>query len=171
MLQFSSSRKSDSVVDKIVKSTKCPSNTSLETSSIKKRGVVLQSVGFMKKIARMPANDRKQIIQILKKQKRKKKASVMQHKSKSAEGSSSDSSKNSNSSVNKNDWENWLVLHGKADKVKDDVRDLGKIVGVKINCDTTNNFNLLSREGRKNLRAADGGGMNVLGKEGVGGEN
>jgi len=72
----------------------------------------------------------------------------MQHSSKPAAGSSSDSSKNSNSSVNKNDWENWLFLHGKAEKVKEDVRDLSKLVGVKINCDTTNSFNLLLREGR-----------------------
>jgi len=64
---FSSSRKSDSGLDKSVKSTKGPSFASLEKSSFKKCGVVLQSVGFMKKIARMPANDRKQIIQILKK--------------------------------------------------------------------------------------------------------
>jgi len=64
-----------------------------------------------------------------------------------------------------------LILNGNADKVKDDFRDLGKIVGVKFNCDTTNSFNLLSREGRKKLRAAGGCGMNVLGKEGVGGEN
>jgi len=56
---FSSSRKLDNGLDEIVKTTKCPSNTSLKTSPNKKRGVVLQYVGFMKKIARMPANDRK----------------------------------------------------------------------------------------------------------------
>jgi len=55
--------------------------------------------------------------------------------------------------------------------VKEDVRDLGKIVREKINCDTTNSFNLLLREGRKKLRAAGAGEMNGSGKEGVGGEN
>jgi hypothetical protein len=63
-----------------------------------------------------------------------------------------------------------LILNGKADRVQKDVRDLGKIVGVEFNCDTTNSFNLLSREGRKKLRAAGGGEMSVLGKEGVVGE-
>jgi len=167
---FSSSRKSDSGADNGVKSTTGPSSAPIEKPSIKKRGVVLQSVGFMKKIARMPAIDRKQIIRILKKQKRKSRASGAHTNSKSAEGSSSDTSKQSNSSVNNNDWENWLILNGKTNKVKDDVRDLGNIVRVKFNCDTTNSFNLLSREGRKKLRAAGGCGMNMLGQEGVGGE-
>jgi len=46
------------------------------TSKKKKVGVVHNSVGFMKKIARMPAKDRNQILKILKKQKRKRKVYV-----------------------------------------------------------------------------------------------
>jgi hypothetical protein len=62
----------------------------------------------------------------------------------------------------------------KADKVKEDVRELGKVVGVKFNCDTSNKFNLLSRDGRREWRAA--GGCEVLsgatlGNEGVEGVN
>ena len=64
---FSSSCKSDGGLDDNVKTTKCPSNTSLKTTPNKKRGVVLQSVGFMKKIAYIPTKDRKQIIRMLKK--------------------------------------------------------------------------------------------------------
>jgi hypothetical protein len=51
---------------------------------------------------------------------------------------------------------------------------LGKVVGVKFNCDTANKFNLLSRDGRREWRAAGGceslTGV-VKGKEGVGGVN
>ena len=38
----------------------------------------------------------------------------------------------------------------------EDVKELGKIVGVKYLCNTTNTFNLLSREGRREWRAARG---------------
>lgn len=38
------------------------------------------------------------------------------------------------SSVN-NDWTNWLVLHGNAKEANDDVRGIGKAVGLKFNGD------------------------------------
>jgi hypothetical protein len=50
--------------------------------------------------------------------------------------------------VNK-DWENWVVLHGKRDAVEEDVREIGKTLGVKFKGDKNNSFNLLTREGRK----------------------
>ena len=71
----------------------------------------------------------------------------------SAAASNSDSSNNSSSSVNK-DWENWIAVHGKATEVAADVRNIGKAIGVKYKCDTTNSFNLLTREGRKEWRAS-----------------
>jgi len=85
--------------------------------------------------------------------------------SKSVGPSNSDSSKNSSSSssVNK-DWENWVLVHGKPLAVANDVRDIGKAVGVRFQCDTSNSFNLLTKEGRKGWRAAGGG---EVGNEGV----
>jgi hypothetical protein len=135
----------------------------------KKGALVKQSVGFMKKIARMPEGDRKQILNFLKKQKRSKKASKGKCQLTNEDTSTSESSKNSNSSVNK-DWENWVILHGKTQEKVDDVKAIRKKVGLKFNCDTTNSFNLLTKEGRKELRAAgvnevvcgskvDGGGV------------
>ena len=76
----------------------------------------------------------------------------------SAKASNSDNSKNSKnstSSVNK-DWENWLVLHGKKEEVEVDVRAVGKAVGLHYHCDTTNSFQLLSKEGRREWRVAGG---------------
>ena len=35
----------------------------------------------------------------------------------------------------------------------DDVRNIGKSIGVMYKCDTNNSFNLLTREGRKEWRA------------------
>jgi hypothetical protein len=84
--------------------------------------------------------------------------------SKETNDSITNSSKNNSSSIN-NDLENWVLLRGKAEVAKDDVKDLGKVVGVKYHCDTKNSFNLLTREGRKEWRAA-GGGEVVRGEDG-----
>jgi len=156
---FSSSRKHDTVVKSKPKSTTSHSAKSGKPATTKKGGVVLQSVGFMKKVARLPASDRRQIIRLLKKQKRKYKRWATHNLPKHSEASSSESSKNSNttgSASGNNDWEHWLHLQGKADKVQEDISELGKVVGVKVNCDTSNSFNLLSREGRREWRAAGG---------------
>lgn len=53
----------------------------------------------------------------------------------------SDSS--SSASVN-NDWKNWVVLHGNADVVKEDVCCFGKSLGVKFYDDKSNKFRVLS---------------------------
>jgi hypothetical protein len=50
-----------------------------------------------------------------------------------------------------------VLVHGKPKEVADDVRGIGKAVGVQYRCDTNNSFNLLTREGRKEWRAAGGG--------------
>jgi len=108
----------------------------------KKSGQAPTSVGFMKKIARMPVCERKQILDFLRKQKRKRKEGAAKHQTKATNVSTSDSSNKSSSSVN-NDWENWVLLHGKKEESAADVSDLGKVVGMKFQCDTSNSFNLL----------------------------
>ena len=133
----------------------------------KKCAIVKKSVGFMKKVARMSEHDWKQILHVLKKQERCKKARKGKHHSKEAGTSTFESSKNSNSSVN-NDWENWVILHGKSQMVVDDVKAIGKTVGLKFNSDTVNSFNMLTKEGRKEWRAA-GGSELVCGSMGDGG--
>jgi len=50
--------------------------------------------------------------------------------------------------------------------VNEDIRDLGKVVGLKFNCDTSNKFNSLSRDGGREWRAA--GGCEVLSGAAVG---
>jgi len=61
-----------------------------------------------------------------------------------------------------NDWENWVLLHGKSKAVEADFQDIGKTVGVSFTCNTSNSFNLLTREGRKGWRAVGGGGCLLL---------
>jgi len=60
----------------------------------------------------------------------------------------------SQTSIN-NYWTNWLVLHGNKKVVDEDVRGIGKVVGLKFNGDKNNMFNVSSGAGRKNQK---GGG-------------
>ena len=107
------------------------------------------SVGFIKRIARLPLKDRKEILKVLKKQECKR---SLLSKASNAMGNSLYTS---NSSVNK-DWENWVLLHRKKEAAAEDVREIGRSLGVKFNGDINNRFNLLSREGRKELKAERG---------------
>jgi hypothetical protein len=118
----------------------------------------------MKRIARMPDVDRKDILKIVNKKRRKSKVRKSALASQEAT-KSSDSSNNTSSAVNK-DWEHWVALHSKPKVVAEDVRDIGKVVGVKYNCETANRFNLLTKDGRKELRATS---VSEVRSEGVGG--
>jgi hypothetical protein len=136
------------------------------TSKESKGGNVKRSVGFIKRVAHMPVNDRKEILKILKRHDRKRKTRKGKNKSTSADTSTSESTKNSVSSVNK-DWENWVLLNGKPRDVEADVKDIGKTVGVSFQCETSNSFNLLTREARKGWRAVGGGGVGFKGEVGI----
>jgi hypothetical protein len=174
---FSSKRKEDAAITSKQNSSSRHSSKSCKPAAVHKGGVAIHSAGFLKKIARLPAADRKQILRLLKKQRRKNIKGSAHNISKPSEVSTSNSSKSSNtvgSGTANNDWVNWMHLQGKEDKVKEDVRELGKVVGVKVNCDVSNSFNLLSRDGRREWRAA--GGFEKLtetegGVEGVVGES
>jgi len=50
--------------------------------------------------------------------------------------------------------------------VQEDVKELGKVLGVKFKGDSNNIFNLLSREGRKEWRSIGGVGGSEFEKEG-----
>jgi len=117
--------------------------------------------GFVKRVARMPLADRREILKILKKKERKRK--VCTNKSKETSTSNSESSKNSTPSVN-NDWANWVVLHEKSNAVKEDVNEMGKVLGVKFKGDPNNSLNLLTR-GRKEWRSVSGVGGSTIVEE------
>jgi len=134
--------------------TKSSSKSQKSKKRNKKAGAVLkQSAGFIKKIARMPVKERREILKVLKKQECKR--SVLSKTSKAMGNSFSISSNSSNSSVNK-DWENWIVIHGKKEIAAGDVREIRRRLGVSFNGDINNCLNLLTREGRKELRAERG---------------
>ena len=63
------------------------------------------------------------------------------------------------------------MLHDKSGGGSKDVEELGKVIGVNFKGDSNNSFNLLSRAGRKEWRAAVGGDVTGEGVGGVMGDN
>jgi hypothetical protein len=146
-------------VNKMLNEGRAPKNSKSSSLNKKKGGASIYPMGFMKKVARMPAFERKQILKVLKKHKSKRRVIKESINSKAAAISSSESSKNSSSSVNK-DWENWVLVRGKSDNVVEDVKEIGRVVGVTYECETKNCFNLLTKEGRREWRATGGKEVN-----------
>lgn len=48
----------------------------------------------------------------------------------------------------KNDWKNWVVMHGNEQVAVEDVSGIGKAISVKFNGDSHNMFNVVSRAGK-----------------------
>jgi len=100
----------------------------------------------LKRIARLSDKDRKEVIHVLKRKMKHRKtlSDKPQHMSINVSATNE-----SQSSVN-NDWQSWLVLHGKENKLSQDVCEIGKVVGLKFAGDKNNMFDVLSGIGRKN---------------------
>jgi hypothetical protein len=138
----------------ITKVKKGASKSISSSKSKKKKSLEVNfkhSAGFVKRIARLPMSDRKEILKVLKKQERKRR--VLSKATKLM--ATSNSSNTSISSVNK-DLEHWAILHDKNEVVAEDVREIGKTLGVHVDEGNKSGLNLLTREGRKELRAGRG---------------
>jgi len=113
----------------------------------------------LKRVAQMPAKDRKEIMKILNKQARERRARWLSYSIKSKGDARSKGSNTlsdtSTSSVNK-EWENWMCLQGNDKATFEDVRGIGDLIGVKYKGNSSNNFNVLTKEGRRTLRAEVG---------------
>ena len=138
-----------------------PNDTDKRSAKVLKRVTKKKCSGYLshcalnlKRIARLFDKDRKEVLRALQRSSKKCKAvsNASKAKDQSKDGSLSGESQ---PSVN-NDWQNWLVLHGNAKVMSEDVCDVGKAIGLKFNGDKNNMFDVLSGVGRKN----DGGGRN-----------
>jgi len=127
-------------------------------SNIKKKGngTLRHNAQSLKRIARLPAKDRIEILRALRKTVKKRKGLVVVSMIKVTYVDSIPQSTGSQVSVN-NDWMNWLVLHGNKNKAVNDVCEIGKAMGLKFKGDNNNMFDVLSGAGRKN-KEGDGGG-------------
>nr|ABN08666.1 RNA-binding region RNP-1 (RNA recognition motif) [Medicago truncatula] len=122
------------------------------------RRKVASSFTSLKKIARLSETDRNALIKSLKKAKMSKryflkgKSSKTSSKISSCKTNKVSLSAGSGTSGNTKDWENWVVLHGNAKEVEEDVVELGKKIDLRCN----NSFQVLSRGGVRG--GSDGGG-------------
>jgi len=143
-------------------SNKVPNGTFKSTSGahrvIRKKGsgYLRHCAQNLKRIVRLSDEDRKQVLRALRKTHRRCKVASGASKDKLI---SNDSSfvNGSQNSVN-NDWTNWLVLHGNDKVLSDDVRDIGKAVGLNFQGDKNNMFDVLSGAVTKN-KEGDGNGQ------------
>jgi len=92
----------------------------------------------LKRIARLSDENRKEVLRAFSKTHRRRKGVSKVSKDKVIGNESS--SQTGSQVLDNNDWTHWLVLHG-SDKAKsDDVRGIGKKVGLNFKGDTNNMF-------------------------------
>jgi hypothetical protein len=125
-----------------------PKVVSRESKRKKVGGVLCHTVQTLKKVARLPGKERREVLKILKKEVRKRSGRSRPNKSVTGvQQKSSGSDDSSVASVNK-DWENWVVMHGDEKVAVEGVRGIGEAINVKFKGDSTNMFSVLSRGGR-----------------------
>ncbi|MCH79613.1 cysteine-rich receptor-like protein kinase, partial [Trifolium medium] len=83
--------------------------------------------------------NRAEVLKILKKEVRKRRGRLENKNSVKSVHPSSSNSGSSSVSVNK-DWEHWVVMHGNERVVKEDVRGIGKTIGVRYSGADSNMF-------------------------------
>ncbi|GAU27943.1 hypothetical protein TSUD_146580 [Trifolium subterraneum] len=98
----------------------------------------------LKKVARLPCKDRREVLNFLKKNVwgRSERTSV----SRSCEVKHHGTPKvfSSSASVN-NVWKHWVVMHGNEKLAADDVRGIGRVIGLNLKSDNANIFSALAR--------------------------
>ena len=132
-------------------------------SKRKKVGEVFRhSVHSLKKVARLPSNDRTTVLHDLKRRIRKRQGKVGETRFVDIVSKLVSEGASSSSSVN-NDWKNWVVLRGNEEMEVEDVRGMGKAIGINFKGDNHNIFSVLSRVKRdkekklKNSGVGEGG--------------
>jgi hypothetical protein len=98
----------------------------------------------LKRVARLPSNERQEVLRILKmsSKRRKTRGSANQYSATVPQvfldgGTTS-------SSIN-NDWKYWVVMQGNGRIVEDDVMEMWKFMGATYTGDNANTFSVLSR--------------------------
>ncbi|KAK2363462.1 hypothetical protein QL285_088445 [Trifolium repens] len=117
-------------------------------SKTKAGGFLQHSIYSLKRIARLPINDRQEVLQILRKNARKHRPKGAASRSSATESRASAEDGHSSSSVN-NDWKHWVAMQGRDHAVEEDVMEVGDFVGAIFKSDTANMFSVLSKPGTR----------------------
>jgi hypothetical protein len=131
-------------------------------------GLLRHNVHSLKKVARLSTNDCAAVLHVLKRRVRKRNVKEGVTRSVEVISKSIFEGTSSASSVN-NDWKNWVVLRGNEEVEVEDVRGLGKAIGVNFKGDSHNRFSVLSRMGKdkRKLKIHKGEVSEQRPKEGV----
>jgi hypothetical protein len=110
-------------------------------------GPLCHTLFSLKRIARLPSSDHRQVLHILHKNARKEKDRGVGRSSREETSRASDVADSSSDSVD-NDWKHWVALQGDDGKAAADVAEVGKSLGVIVNADQVNRFSVLSKAGK-----------------------
>jgi hypothetical protein len=131
------------------------------------KGIPKMKVGGLfnlKMIARLPANDRRQVMQILQKNARRRRPRGVARRSRATGSRASAEDGTSSSSVN-NDWKHWVAMQGHDHAVEDDVKEVGNFIGATFKGENANMFSVLSKAGTRQRDTMDVGQGGVAQKE------
>jgi hypothetical protein len=132
-------------------------------------GFIHHSLCSLKRIARLPINDRREVLQILRKNARRRRPRRTPSRSRVSGNRTSAEDVNSSSTVN-NDWKHWVAMQGKDNAIEDDVLEVGNFIGATFKGDKANMFSVLSKPGT-GKRASSGvvqGGVSLQERAGLG---
>jgi hypothetical protein len=115
-------------------------------SKTKGGGFLQHSLHSLKRIARLPINDRREVLHVLQKTARKSRPRGASTRSRATGSRVSAADGQSSSSVN-NDWQHWVAMQGREGAVEDDVLEMGDFVGASFPGKMSNRFTALSKPG------------------------
>ncbi|GAU36101.1 hypothetical protein TSUD_277120 [Trifolium subterraneum] len=105
-------------------------------------GVLRHPLHSLKKVARLPRDDRVEVLKVLNKSMLRRRRRVNRLCSESNQANTEESS---SSVSNNNYWKNWVAMQGNDQMVLEDVREFSNSIGVNFKGDNANMFSALSR--------------------------
>jgi hypothetical protein len=109
-------------------------------------GFIHHSLCSLKRIARLPINDRREVLQILRKNARRRRPRGTPSRSCETGTRTSAEIVHSSSTAN-NDWQHWVAMQGNDRAIEDDVVEVGNFIGASFKGDKANMFSVLSKSG------------------------
>ncbi|GAU12613.1 hypothetical protein TSUD_132230 [Trifolium subterraneum] len=119
----------------------------LDPKRRKAGGPLRHSLFSLKKVARLPSEDRSEVLKILSKSVRRRRGGKGLNQSGVASIQASSEESSASASVN-NDWKNWVVMQGNDQVPEDDVRAIGKSIGVEFKGASENRYSVLFGGGK-----------------------
>jgi hypothetical protein len=129
----------------------------------KATGPLCHALFSLKRIARLPDKDRREVLHILHKNTRRAQGRRDVRSSREGDLKASDGVSTSSGSVN-NDWKHWVAMQGDEKKVVEDVVEVGRSLGVSVTPDQANMFRVLSNatKGKQPTPVGSEGGLDVV---------